>query len=52
MTEDEAEEKAKENHLKLSYSYTASEEEKKGSWWSKKTEGGTVWISSPQSELS
>lgn len=42
MTEDEAEEKAKENHLKLSYSYTASEEEKKGLVVEQKTEEGTV----------
>ena len=40
MTEDEAEEKAK--HLKLSYSYTASEEEKKGLVVEQKTEEGTV----------
>ena len=42
MTEDEAEEKAKESHLKLSYSYTASEEEKKGLVVEQKTEEGTV----------
>ena len=42
MTEDEAEEKAKESHLKLSYSYTASEEEKKGLGVEQKTEEGTV----------
>lgn len=42
ITEDEAEEKAKENHLKLSYSYTASEEEKKGLVVEQKTEEGTV----------
>ncbi|CCY84836.1 serine/threonine protein kinase [Clostridium sp. CAG:149] len=42
MTENEAEEKAKESHLKLSYSYTASEEEKKGLVVEQKTEEGTV----------
>lgn len=42
MTEDEAEEKAKESHLKLSYSYTVSEEEKKGLVVEQKTEEGTV----------
>ena len=42
MTENEAEEKAKEGHLKLSYSYTASEEEKKGLVVEQKTEEGTV----------
>ena len=42
MTEDEAEEKARESHLKLSYSYTPSEEEKKGLVVEQKTAEGTV----------
>ena len=42
LTEDEAEEKAEKNHLKLSYSYAPSEEKKKGHVIEQKTAEGTV----------
>ena len=42
LTEDEAEEKAQESHLKLSYSYAQSEEKKKGRVIDQKTAEGTV----------
>lgn len=42
LTEDEAEEKAADSHIKLSYSYVASEDSKKGIVLEQKTEAGTI----------